>query len=766
MEQTLETRETRTSHALAEPASVGGQARFAAPPDAVLGGMAAALNASPRAQGLAQMSATLQGRQEMRSLGSTRARTSQLVRQPAAAIPPSAQPAIQRTIYNMGDDTALAARDGGRLEKKLGQPYVEIPIPELRGDGMLAEASDPFVVMFHGRTLKQMGAPAFRDLLISKGYPRSKGLELVLITCDADQVLGAEPAQGLADELQSVVRVAKGKVQVQSDGTPYVIVKREGHSDVTHMADIFDEFFKEFNDGWTKYEPQPQATLAIIRGEAQKQNERAGEMQTTLKGLVEKAGQVGYGGAPLNSLSDQVEAMCQATAEVLQQGASFADSATNESMRSYRRIVDQQESSLRELEREVIRMRLQVELSDAEMVPGEGWGDFDLGLSGLDDAGGESEAVEVNHIPLSGGMAEDSVASLRARPGTAGPVQRTIEDTTQQPTANGRTLSQIAANFSDINLVTADATLNLRLSFETMEPYGRTRLYANDTQVPFDHITPETANETYTISIALNREFYTSGQNAEAMGSLVETLTHEWDLHGLQLARNIVRARQGQAADLKIDHQALFSPVETDLDRDIAAQITDGTNEAFGPRIYQSYINDVRTHQGVADIGWTGDDISKGEALSTDLIALRTATHALTTQLNSGAVQSLDVFKGAVDELENMFEFDMPITLPYEGLDRSKADDVRTGIELITALSQAAAPDPSPEQVTALLALLPQTLRLLREFLPVLDGAGVRRAILVGLGVPTEQLQEPDEGEDGGGDDHGVDFAASYHKMN
>lgn len=157
-----------------------------------------------------------------------------------------------------------------------------------------------------------------------------------------------------------------------------------------------------------------------------------------------------------------------------------------------------------------------------------------------------------------------------------------------------------------MELVEGENDPHLSLCYESMRPYGYTLLKANGKQCAFEHISDATANDEYVIVIALNKEAYHGGKNAEAMGSLIETLVHEWALHGAECAVNIDAARRGKPTGLKIGHDAFFSEELTDMDVGIASQISREKNSPYVGAIYESYIRDTDTHRDMLLDGWAG----------------------------------------------------------------------------------------------------------------------------------------------------------------
>ncbi|HEX3094908.1 MAG TPA: hypothetical protein VHW72_19880, partial [Candidatus Angelobacter sp.] len=376
------------------------------------------------------------------------------------------QPA-QRTIFNVGDDPELATKDGASLSKKLRQEYIHVPIPEMKdSDAILSHAANPFVVMIHGTTLRDKGALAFQEMLIAKGYPRSKELDLVLITCGGDMVLG-EDAQMLANVLQSTVRAAKGKVTVREDGTPIVTVPNEGKPQV-YKDDIFG-FFAHFAEGWNSYTPQPEATLKVIKRDALQQKLQIKSMQGCLADLM-AARQKAVAPEGVERLNRRVELLRLAADKNYTKATELKGKATNKGLLVNRRALEDQQASIKNARLEIDQMEKAWEARNGQSVAeylrelrrpklsevaasatdevGSGWGDLDIPLDiPLADAQAAPGRQEASASATAEGPTPEKLpASLKVRPGTAVAQRKIIDEA--GPTASGKHLSEIIAGFS------------------------------------------------------------------------------------------------------------------------------------------------------------------------------------------------------------------------------------------------------------------------------------------------------------------------------
>ena len=596
---------------------------------------------------------------------------------------------IQRTIFNMGDDEALASRDGARLGKKLKDDYVEIPLPKLKSeDGVLAKAGSPFVVMFHGSTLRKLGAEAFLEMLIEKGYPRSKGLELVLITCGASKILGPE-AQMLANVLQSKVRAAKGNVEVQANGVPFVRIKKAGSPDVIHKEDIFDlmgGLFEDFASGWNLFTPEPKESFKAIFGDASGLVKRA----AGLTSQVERLNKYRAKAPDPNAIETVAARIGKLSAELEDNVAALklVDGAGNNAdMLKHRQRVDGLKDFVDLGQKEVADLEaawkdknnMSISMydlmgGDSVVAPsaediGSGW-DFDDDLDfGLE---AEEEAAEELNAESAISSAVATVASSPAPPPAPSashlssdatqtktlpnaPLQRQI---TTQPIDDdgGAFLKRLIANLHNVELVAGADTPQLNVSFAATlgNSYGVTRLYMDDTLVtPHKALIPANAGRTFRIEIVLNGGMYSNGTNPASHGSLIETLTHEWELHGRQHAMNIARLRSGSEPDRNLDHMEFFKAETTDMDSSIALQIRNAPG-GLKQNIFSSYLNDSLAHVDIVLDPWIKKDTKV------------TQLYQLLSQVDNFGKTTLTLFKKQeLNEEQNGYMFELEGNLEY-----------------------------------------------------------------------------------------------------
>jgi hypothetical protein len=545
---------------------------------------------------------------------------------------------VQRTIFNMGDDARLAGLDGTKLERKLGQTHVLVPLPDLKSpDALVVEATNPFVIMFHGHTLRRLGVHAFIDLLVAKGYPRSRGLELVLITCSADVILGADDAQMLADTLQSKVRAAKGKVTVQPDGVPAVEVGER-----VHREDIFSLMGTEFEDfatGWHLYTPRPEESLKVITRDAAR-------LETEADGLLKSAALlVKYKAmAPIPGAVDLAEAglreFLETAGNLHLKAFVMKGNATATKTQDYRREVDHAQSKIPALQTRIEMLKeawrekngQSLFIHDlAASIPvatdtgeeGSGWdlgGDLDLG--DLDDTPPAADLVSSSSQPTVGGGGGDhtkdgDVASLKAMPQSSSkPVLQAVMITPGEDLADGRTIDDLCEHLNDIGLVLG-GEMNLRIDFGAVadNEFAVTRLLMNGVpEIAFVALTAANAAKAFTIEIILSEAMFQGGQRE--MPELIATLTHEWELHGREFAQNVHRLKTGAMPDVHLGHGHFFEPGTQGMDRAMAAGIGAANPEHRGPT-RTAYLQDAAAHVDFVRRGWIEDDNAKAKSLLT-----------------------------------------------------------------------------------------------------------------------------------------------------
>ncbi len=589
------------------------------------------------------------------------------VQEPHPAKTPVFAP-VQRTIFNMGDDPSMAAKDGAALANKLNGPslfnklngsplsderkheHVTIPLPELKSpDTLLVTAVNPFVVMFHGKTLKRMGAGAFLDLLISRGYPRSRGLELVLITCDADSILGADDAQYIANALQSKLRAAKGKVTVTAEGIPVVKV-----NSAEYREDIFElmgDVFEDFATGWTLYTPQPEKSLGIIALDAKAlliRTRRLDDRATTLKREMDAAPEA----ADAEALLGRLQEMSKTTAELVETGRSLLGQANAANTLAYRARVDGAVTDIGELRERLdaleqawkdkhrrLEFRALLDSLEVDSEIGVAWGELDIDVSDADSLELEEKEPDApsgtvpahskqaqarNPVESVGATQQDSVVLLKSLTPPASPVAQAVLTAPDTLLPDGRTLAGLADHFTDIDLVkTGDIALSLAYGAVKDNEFAVTRLLLNgEPSIAFKALTVQNADADFNIEIILSDKVFGAGERN--LPQLISTLTHEWELHGLQFARNIHRLKQDKVPDVHLGHGHFFEPGVQAIDRAMHAGILAARPEDRAA-IREDYLEDADNHVLLVAAGWTEDDDEEAMKLHTAIRNLQSS---------------------------------------------------------------------------------------------------------------------------------------------
>ncbi len=559
---------------------------------------------------------------------------------------------VQRTIFNMGDDEGLAAKDGASIANHLGQEHIGIPIPKMRAqDAVLAHASNPFVVMFHGHTLKNMGVEAFQHLLISQGYPRSKGLELVLITCSAHAILGDEAAQNLSNLLQSKVRAARGKVVVAPDGVPRVHTK---NPERIHSEDIFGLMgtdFEDFTEGWRLFTPQAEESLQFITRDARMnlyhadQHTSRVERLQQYQALAPQADQIDGLAMRLSMLKERLQIG-------IERGAALQGRASNPDMLVYRGETDTNAERVRQFDNSVTEIESAWEakngksiarhhldqlfsgdLDDAAKSGDEevnGWGDdgdLDALLAELDPeapsgSSGDAASHAASHAAPSDAQQEQKVSSLKSKSTSTTPVIQRAIIADEQAFPDGRTLLNLTSTLADIALVTG-AALNLHLHFGDIgdDQYAITRLLMEGAPVvAFDGLIEENRDKNFSIEIILSQTLL--NQDASQYPQLIATLIHEWELHGRQFALNVFKLKTDQVPDEHMGHGQFFAPGPQALDHAMSQGIHAARAEEKAG-VLAAYMEDTEAHQGFVRAGWVEGNNSKAQQLHHALCQLK-----------------------------------------------------------------------------------------------------------------------------------------------
>lgn len=544
---------------------------------------------------------------------------------------------VQRTIYNMGDDSKLAEKDGASMGKKLDQEVVKIPIPQMSSEGsVLAKATNPFVVMLHGGTLNNMGVIEFKNLLLAKGYPRAKGLDLVLITCSADQILGSR-AQMLANELQSKVRAAKGRVVVQSDGTPWVYTnKKSDPNKVIHKDDIFDlmgTMFEDFTSGWHVYTPEPEATLKTVKNDAKRNMIEADGLKSVMDKLLAAKNK-----APdpdeIDSLNTRVLKFIDELAVKHGQLITLKGKATNKEMLKWRAIVDNDANYQDWIGAEVDELKNEwdqhngrnlnfyypeddVEIGEEEL---NAWGDFNLDFS-LDDSD-TGEVVEAsNDDTIQNKLIQPQTAEVH-KPKEERVMQRVVK-TPQSKLPDGRVVLDLAKNLNDWSKASAnkDVVVNILFGDCGSEKWAITQLLMdNKVRIPYEVLTMENLKKKFEIKITLSEAEFKGGK--DQIPQLIATLTHEWELHGIQHLLNIEKLKKGEVPDLYIGHGNFFDEGNQPMDNAMDRQIKKA-DEKDKKGIMSGYMGDAKAHVNIVSEGWSEEDNEKATFFYDALIALK-----------------------------------------------------------------------------------------------------------------------------------------------
>ena len=534
-------------------------------------------------------------------------------------------PPIQRVILNMGDDKDRADRDGPKLENKLGQEYVQAPLQELKDqDAIMKTGEEPMTVMFHGSTLQKMGAMDFGQLMYQKGFQRGVQKELVLVTCSAARIM-KEDGQALADFLDTTIHAAKGKVVVNEEGIPTVRIKNRSGPESVKQEDIYSiigsgEFMEEHAEGWEHFRPSADG----LRGNLEEDLRYCDNLRDYLNPRVDKLDEI------TNDFMDQEDLktiLSDMTNTIVNYWADRErDVETMEQMHQFRQILDEyllkfsrHQQEMSEIEAAYLKIHGQSVIRSKRLEYIEG-GDSDEGGSGWGD---DEELTELlAQEPPSTETATSGVGNVEqssdtgSKPATDAPIsmkrinepiQRVIIDDTDL--GDDKQLKDLTTVLNDINLVTEVPDLDLELKFDdTEKSYAHTALFMDNVKgKPEDFFVPENKDMPFKIVITMNERGYADGKNAEALGSMISTLTHEWELHGRQHALNIQKLRMDQDPDVVLDHQQLFAKAGTGMDEAIARQIQSAPEE-LRQDIYNSYLNDAVNHIAILQEPFLKDD--------------------------------------------------------------------------------------------------------------------------------------------------------------
>lgn len=696
---------------------------------------------------------------------------------------------VQRTIYKI-------ASEGPKIHKEDPEKYAERTGDALEekslhlhnaGSTIMSVATSPITIFMHGSQMKAWTTDKLCEFLKDRGYQPKPDTEIVFITCKGalqpDEFLIAK-GQLLADMLAATVYLAKGNVTINDKGAAVVAKEDGGQYPIKSQEELASILPKEA-EGWAIYKPRG-ITYNDITQEIQKaKNELykfksqlpvtvpeineylalCDNIKTTLKtdrrDIVTYYKQIESGWKKIKNEYEsclQLNEKLTATIEQLkrikekttlhkdeadgyiheftqwQQSISTQKTAnSNEKVKGFALLLqDKQAEWVTPLTEKVTREEAQIE-ADSLANAGEGWGLEDDALDEL--------------------LLNDDTNATTPAPGT---VQKKIE-TTEKATANGKTLAEMVTGLPEIELVEGNE-LDLIIRFASMSPYGRTQLYANDEQVPKAHITPEHANDHYCILIELNKEMYNSGQSASSMGSLIETLTHEWSLHGAEHAHNIHAIKTGQAGNLTLDHEQFFSEDITSMDKSIKHQLNKPENEHFAHLIYESYLNDVNSHIEIISRGWTKEAPQKGADLCFQINLIR--------KLIAPLISDNDVPEEALASLELIDWNIADIPLAYGGIEQIRNvnfTELKEALETFTNINWSLI----KEAMQPISDLCKPAIPLINQCMSVIQAnfknpVETRRAQLKELGIDTDSLDKKTGPLTGL--DTGVNFEASSKK--
>jgi hypothetical protein len=720
---------------------------------------------------------------------------------------------IQRTTYKIASEgpdfhQTDPEKYSGLMEDELvGQSLHKYKVDEID----LSIATSPITIFIHGSTMAKWTAAELFDFLKKRNYTPQPDSDIVFITCSGATLMDkflVSKGQALADLLGARVHLAKGTVRINSKGVPTVQnPDSDGIFDYINSKEELRSILQGESEGWQTYAPNnitfDKLVRAIRQGKTQLHEfrqldvcqedidwfrdsyaeieEELGEDRRyleeryeTVMGIQEQMDSKYLPRLELyKKLRWQIFELDQLSQETVNHkervlGFKQEFERWMESIKTGKKIsVEGYGLLLQDKEEEWIApLKADIEReNEPELQEGEGWEDFDLDLDLEDEIPNEGAGTENAQGSSTG---QNTVGKKDVSQLSRAPIQRQINES-GQALANGQNLTQIVSSLANIDLVQGQDGIDLEFSFKPMANcYGLTRLKANGAVVvASEYIKPETAFDHYTIEIELNQQFYHDGTDMDSMGSLIETITHEWSLHGEQHAININSARHGLAPDLKIDHERMFSPDMNHMDIGIALQIIKPENAGIAHKIYEAYLNDVVAHQNIEKRGWEGDNLYNGIQLTQELKNFMQQTQYVLSQFerlneNPDNKKPLTQLLGA---LQSEIEWYVEDDFVYLGLDSIDGIDIT---EILTKLQQIRGLNLS-EMSTMLIQNpmqkiegLLQDLKGVLEIAGIADPAAARIDALQKLGIDTATFDTM-IGAITGNDDQ-VDFAASEKK--
>lgn len=718
---------------------------------------------------------------------------------------------VQRTVYKIASEgPEFHETDPERYANLVGDEHVHKSLHRYQPDEIdLSVATSPITIFMHGGTMAKWTATRLFEFLEARHYKPKPDSDIVFITCRGATLMDAyllSKGQALANLLGARVHLAHGIVKINSQGVPYV--ERPGTStpfDYVNSKAELAQILKGRSDGWQTYVPDAvtyeMLKDAIRRGRWQlrefsvlpfckddvdwyrdvylefeeelKEDRRyVLDRYETARGIQQQMekhlprldlfNKLQRTAVELTRLAETTELHKQRALALAAEYQGWSTSVSNGGdVGGFEALFNDKQSEWIA----PLRASIQAEIDETHVQPGSGWEDIELDFDQLEAASTTSDALQTAEKPPDTN-GEDGSKQLKKLPTVAHgamPVQRQIiaDDT---PLANGKTLAQVLSGMPDIDLVRGHGGIDLTIRFVSMAgKYGVTRLkVGDDAVVAEEHIKPENARQHYTIEIELNREYYHSGQRPESMGSLIETLTHEWTLHGAQHAVNINSVRYGLEPDVKIDHESMFSDKMNHMDFAIALQIHREKRTRLGAQIYKAYLNDVVAHKDIVKNGWDGEHRYKGSALCAEFRTL----HRIDGMIGNGEAVN-PVLKESLKRLQAYNEW-LFEDYGYQSL--ASMDDLDTK-EVLQCLDKISVVDLQRQPLAT--QLLAEPIRKLRPLVVELadvkriqavgDPTTARKAALKTLSVDTDTL---DQGIGViSGVDEGVDFEASSKKM-
>lgn len=384
-----------------------------------------------------------------------------------------------------------------------------------------------------------------------------------------------------------------------------------------------------------------------------------------------------------------------------------------------------------------------------------------------------SSAAAESVLPASKPKDGQATVSLKRIENPTPVVQRVIIDLGGTLTDH-RTLSELLEGLPNLDLVRANKGIDLELKFADIGPHALTSVIVDGKKVHApSFINAQTAKKHFKIVIELNKNMYKTASIVEAkdqgnedavlaafaaeqaakqkdrlaFGSLIETVVHEWTLHGQQHAVNINAARHQLQADVKIDHEAMLTMDMTAMDFAMALKAQDPKYMQYAPAMLQTYFNDVGTHVNAEVLKWMDAKAGLGDKLN-------------------GYFKNLDQLlakRDGKDELAaDLYELSMSWsyhTGKYEDLETAQTvldDDFLDKMNLAEQKEVRRHAPPSPLNM-----ILGEIMPLLRSLSATRPKAvlAARRNALAMMGVQTNQVDL--KGASEGADDPGVSHISS-----